>query len=91
MFKMVSGLASMVGAQIKETEFFKENQFAAYPVKASVQGYGGIYTFSDAYHFRLDSDPPKVFSLTAELNQSYTEFIVYNMELKTQDRFRKLR
>ena len=90
-FKMVSGIASMVGAQLKEMEFFTENQYAAYPVKASIQGHSGIYNFSDAYHFRLDSDPPKVFSLTAELNQSYTEFIVYNMELKTQDRFRKLR
>lgn len=91
MTKIVSGLITALGAQITQMEFFKENQYAAYTAKASLEGYSGVYTFTDEHHIRMYSDPPKVFSAMAELNKTYDELIINNAQVKQQLRFRKLR
>lgn len=76
MVKMVQGLAAMTGGQVKSFEFGRENLFVGHASNFLVSG---VYTFLDDHHISMTADPPKVFSVTAELNGTYDTMIIHDM------------
>lgn len=83
--RLFQGLSAATGGQVKEFEFARENLVTGYATNHSVSG---VYTFTDEHHLSITADPPKAFSVNAELNGAYDTMIIHDVG-GLQARYRK--